>query len=220
MAWGACAAPTPIEAPLVGSMPFPSTEGAPYLLQAGDVLAIKFWGNPDLDEEVTIRPDGRISLPFIDEIDAAGLSPADLDGLLTERYSGELTNPQITVIVREFNSQKVYVGGEVELPSAIEITGTTTLMQAIQAAEYFTPGARRKDVLVIRTMPNGERLARQIDLRPVLSGENLSDDIVLQASDIVIVPRRRVTNVNQFLAEYFYDMLPVRFVWTYDLATE
>jgi protein involved in polysaccharide export with SLBB domain len=212
-----CAHSTPVTAPDIATNPLPPVELQAYRLQVGDSLAVKFWGNPELDEELIIRPDGRISLPFIDEVTAAGLTPSELDASLTSLYADELKNPQITVIVREVRGQRVYVGGEVGAPRAVELNGKLTLTQALTEAEYMLPTARRKDVVVIRTMPNGERWARMIDLRPVISGEDVTNDILLQSSDLIIVPRTRIASANQWMEQYFRDLLPIRFVATFDL---
>jgi protein involved in polysaccharide export with SLBB domain len=84
-----------------------------YIIQPGDQLDIKFFYNPELNENVTVRPDGLISLQLVDEVHASGLTPAQLDDLLTQKYSRELKKPMVTVIMRSFTMQRVYVGGEV-----------------------------------------------------------------------------------------------------------
>lgn len=213
----ACAHSTPIAAPAITSNPLPEPELQPYRLQQGDLIAVRFWGNPELDEEVILRPDGRISLAFVDDVKAVGLTPGELDSHLTERYAMELENPQITVIVREVRGQRIFVGGEVGAPQALPLDGQMTLLQAIQESGYFLSSARRRDVVVIRKMPNGERWARMIDMMPIISGEDPSGDIPLQAGDMVIVPRSRIASANQWMMQYFRDLLPIRFVATFDI---
>ena len=93
-----------------------------YTIAPGDQLDIKFFYNPELNETITVRPDGMISLQLIDEIQAAGLQPAELDQKLTDLYSSELRKPVLTVIVRSFTRQRVYVGGEVTTPGLIGIS--------------------------------------------------------------------------------------------------
>ena len=88
------------------------TPAAPYIILPGDQLDIKFFYNPELNESVTVRPDGKISLQLVDEVQAAGLQPAELDARLTEAYSLELKKPLVTVIVRSFKGQRIYVGGD------------------------------------------------------------------------------------------------------------
>lgn len=215
-----CAARTPITAPTLAERPLPPAAPQPYRLQVGDLIAIRFWGNPELDEEVTIRPDNRISLPFVDEVEAAGRTPAELDAELTRRYTGELARPEITVIVRQFSGQRVFIGGEVNNQGALPLTGPVTLLQAVQEAGGFRTSARRRQVLLIRTTPEGERIARSLDLRPVLSGAEPGADIALHPSDIIFVPRTKITNVNLFVQQYIDDLLPVQPLLTLPLYEE
>ena len=94
-----------------------------YKLQVGDALSIKFYRNPELDQNVVIRPDGRISLLFLDDIKAAGLTPAQLDEEITRRFTGELAVPDIAVIVTELGGHNVFVDGEVFKPSMVKLSG-------------------------------------------------------------------------------------------------
>ena len=108
-----------------------------YSIQPGDQLDIKFFYNPELNENVTVRPDGVISLQLVDEIHASGLTPAQLDDLLTQKYSHELKKPMITVIVRSFAMQRVYVGGEVNRQGFVNLTAGMTPLQAVLEAGGF-----------------------------------------------------------------------------------
>lgn len=204
-----CAGRTPVRVPAVSVSPLPPVEVGTYLLKVGDVIAVRFWGNEELDDEIRIRPDGMISLPFVDEVRAAGRTPAELDEALTELYIGELTTPQITVVLREAASERVYIGGEVGGQGIFELAGPVTLMQAIYGAGGFTDAARRRQVLLIRTTPEG-RVARAINTLPIMDGSDPDSDIRLQASDIVFVPRTRITNVELFVEKYVTGLLPIR----------
>ncbi len=215
-----CAARTPVEAPSVVLDPLPKVEPLPYRLAAGDLLSIKFWGNPELDQAVRIRPDGGISLPFVDEVPAAGLTPAELDAELTRRYTGELARPEITVIVDEFAGQRVFVGGEVEEQGPVSLEGNMSLLQAVHEAGGFLTSARRKQVLLIRTLHDGRRIARSIDVRSVLSGADPGADVSLQPSDIIFVPRTKITNVTLFVDQYVYGVLGIRPILTIPLIGE
>lgn len=215
-----CASQTPSEAPTILQEPFPDEGPAPYVLQVGDIIGIRFWDNPELDEEMTIRPDGVISMPFIDEVQAAGRTPAELDAELTRLYQQELARPTITVIVREAVGQAVFVGGEVEEQGVYDLRGRMSVFQAIQMAGDFLPSAYRAEVLLIRTRPDGTRIARSLDLNPVLSGANPNADVMLQAWDVVFVPRKKITTFELFVAQYItpiYQLLPIRVVGTVEL---
>lgn len=204
-----CAARTPIEAPQYPAQELPSFDSLPYKLQVGDRLAIRFWAVPEFDQEVVVRPDGKISLPYVDAVEAAGRSPEELDDQLTELYAAELKNPAITVVVEQAMANRVFVGGEVQQQGPVPIFGQLTLVQALQEAGGLLVSARRQQVLVIRTTPSGERLARSIDIRPILSGQNPQLDVPLQTADIVFVPRTRINNVNLFVEQYLNRLIPI-----------
>ena len=204
-----CAAQTPVNAPELTAQPLPNIDSLPYVLHAGDQLGIRFWDVPELDQDVLIRPDGMISLPYVDDVQAAGRTAMALDEALTKLYASELKYPVITVEVKQALANRVFVGGEVTQQGPIPLVGELTLVQAIQEAGGLRFTARRKQVLLIRTLPNGERVARSLDLRPILSGENPMLDPRLQAADIVFVPRTKINNVNLWVEQYLNRVIPV-----------
>lgn len=201
---------TPIDAVSNQDSPLPTYESTPYRLMAGDTLSIVFWGNPELDQDLVIRPDGMISMPFIDEIQAATLTPSELDSKLTSLYQDELATPEITVIVQTVSSNVVWVGGEVEEQGTVEMRGNLTLMQALTEAGGLLTTSREKEILLIRTEPDGSRIARMIDMRPVRSGSDPTADVVLQALDIIFVPRTKVENLA-LTTDYIYRIIPIQF---------
>ena len=209
-----CAARTPIEAPTVSDSPLPPVEWRPYRIQIDDQLDIKFWGNAELDQQVTVRPDGMISMPYVDDVRAAGLTPSELDAELTRRYSEELTLPELTVIVTQAGGLRVYLGGEISNSGSLRLVESMTLLQAIQEAGGFLTTSRRQQVLLIRTLPDGQRLARSVDLRPVLSGRDPSADVALRPDDIIFVPRTRIANVNLFVNQYLSSVFPFQALTT------
>ena len=194
--------------------PLPTFQDGPYRLQAGDLIAIKFWGVSELDEEQRIRPDGAISLPYVDEVAAAGLTPQELDNHLTELYSIELARPNLTVIVREAVTPRIYIGGEVGVQGTLAWTPQLTLFQAIQASGGFLTSARRKQVLLIRQRPDGQPVARAVDLLPVLTGADPAADVRLAARDVIFVPRTKISNVNLFITQYIDDIIPLQSVFS------
>jgi protein involved in polysaccharide export with SLBB domain len=193
--------------PPLAENPRPAPE--PYILQVGDELAIKFYTNPELNEDVKIRPDGKISLQLIDDVQAAGLSPTGLDAELTKRYTGELADPQISVIVREPGGHRMYVDGEVAKPGLVEVLGDMTLYQAIQSAGGLLKTAHRKQVILIRKGPDGKPIGRAIDVRPIQMGWDPSVDVPVRPLDIVFVPRSKIATVNLFVEQYIRDALPI-----------
>lgn len=180
-----------------------------YRLQVGDGLAVKFYRNPELDQDVTIRPDGKISLPFIDEIMCAGMTPAELDRVITRRYVGELAVPDITVIVTQLGGHRVYVDGEVTKPNMVQLAGGMTLLGAISSAGGFTPRAIREQVILIRRDANGQPVGHAVDMKQVIFGKHSEGDVLLQPFDIVYVPRSKIANANLWVQQYIRDMLPI-----------
>jgi len=200
--------PDPQFATLTTAPPGPS----PYVLGPGDDIALRFYTNPELNEDVQVRPDGMISVQLIGDVPAAGLTPTQLNAELTRRYTGELANPQITAIVRRSSSQRVYVGGEVGAQGVIRLTGGMTLFQAIQKAGGFTKTAHRKDVVLIRRGPDGKPTGRTIDVREIQTGAHPENDLALQPFDVVFVPRSKIANVDVFVEQYIRNALPISYL--------
>ena len=185
---------------------------SPYALQIGDQIGVKFYNNPELNEEVTIRPDGMISLQLIGDVQAAGLAPATLGAALTERYVGELATPRISVIVRLVAGNQVYVGGEVSKPGVVPFTSGLSLYQAIQAAGGVLKTAQRSNVVLIRRDADGRASGHLVDVRPIASGEQPETDIPLRQADIVVVPTSKIADVNTFVEQYIKNNLPIPIV--------
>lgn len=178
-----------------------------YYLQPGDQIDVKFFYDPELNETVTIRPDGKISLQLVEEIEATGLTPAELDKIITERYGEELERPEVAVIVRTFGGQKVYVGGEVKSPRTLTLTGDLTVMQSIIDAGGLTKSAKKTDIVVIRRGSDYKPVPYKINLEKLLAGQE--KDIRLQPFDIVYVPKSTISNVNEWIDKYIRLMIPI-----------
>lgn len=207
----AASTPTGSEAasvyPTLAANPRPALE--PYVLQVGDELAVKFYTNPELNEDVKIRSDGMISLQLIDDVQAYGLTPTQLDADLTRRYKGELADPQVSVIVKKAGGQRIYVAGEVGKQGVLALVGGLTLYQALQRAGGFKETAHRKQVLLIRKGPDGTPVGKVIDVRRIEDGYDPALDLPLRPLDIVFVPRSTIANVDLFVKQYIRDVLPV-----------
>lgn len=180
-----------------------------YRIQLGDLLAIRFFNNPEFNQEATVRPDGKITLPYIDDVQVAGLTPSEVDASITEQFRRVLLRPEITIIVREFAGQRVYVGGEVSEPGLIPLTGRTTALQAILSAGGFLDTARVNQVLLIRRGRDNRHAGHALDLTRVLRTGQIDADVMLQPSDVVYVPKTRIAKVNQFVDQYIRRLLPL-----------
>ncbi|MHC1725255.1 MAG: polysaccharide biosynthesis/export family protein [Syntrophobacteraceae bacterium] len=190
-------------AKLVGA---PGTQAPPveqeYHIHVGDKLAVKLFYNPDLNQEVTVRPDGRISLLLVHEINAAGMTPSDLRNLLTENYAKHLQQPEVAVIVNAFAAQRVFVGGEVGSPGAKDIVGPTSVMQAIALAGGFKETARKDEVIVVRRDENGKPFQIALDMEKAMKGIDLNQDVYVKPYDIVLVPTSTIADVNLWVKQY------------------
>jgi protein involved in polysaccharide export with SLBB domain len=180
-----------------------------YTIAQGDQLDIKFFYNPELNESVTVRPDGKISLQLIDEIQAAGLKPIELDQQLTDLYSRELRKPVLTVIVRSFTRQRIFVGGEVNSPGLIVLPAGMTTLQAIFQSGGFKESAEPAETLVIRKDLDNKPIPLRIDLAAVMDA-NGGNDLQLKPDDIVYVPKSAIANANKFIDEYIGGLLIFR----------
>jgi len=158
-----------------------------YIIGPEDVLSINVWREEALTRQVPVRRDGKISLPLIDEIHAAGLTPLQLKEKLTLRLKDFIDNPNVSVIVTEANSQKVYVSGEVKTPGVYPLRGETTLLQIIPMAGGFTEWADQKKVLIIRKEGGKDRRI-VVNYKKIVSGEDMSYNTILKPGDTVIVP--------------------------------
>jgi len=179
-----------------------------YLIQEGDVLNIKLYYNPELNEVVPVRPDGKISLQLIDDVGAAGLTPEELDKILTVKFARTLKNPELTVIVEKFSGQKVYVGGEVVNPQVVTLDGNMTLLQIILMAGGFKETAFPGNVIVLSKGADNVPIVRQIDLDKVISGESPENDITVHPFDIIYVPKTAIANANKFVDQYINNIVP------------
>ena len=158
-----------------------------YVIGKGDELEIVVWRNEQLSHQVIVRPDGRISLPLIQDIQAEGLSVLQLQNQITKRLNQHITNPKVSVIVAAINSYKVSVLGRVVNPGVYPITGNTTLAEAIALAGGFTEWANKRKITVVTHLGEKEKKLI-INYKKIASGKDPKQNIVLKRGDIIIVP--------------------------------
>jgi polysaccharide export outer membrane protein len=182
----------------------------PYSIQPGDTIEVKFAFNPDFDNQLPVRPDGRFALPLVGDIEAVGSTPDELRARLETAYAAHLRYPEVTVNVVEFGSNVVYVGGEVRDPSILKLDVRTTALRAIMAAGGgLTTGDLRK-VVIVRDRGTPEPEILMLDLSKGLETLASAEDLWLQPRDMVFVPRTGISKANQFVREYIRDMLPIQ----------
>ena len=176
-----------------------------YRIEAGDQLAIRFARAPELDQELVVRPDGRIGLPLAPELDAAGMHPQDLAQLIRSYYEKELRDPRVSVVVVETGA-RVFVDGQIETPGALPAHQPLTVLKAIALAGGLTPDALADEVLIIRRT-HGQPEVTRVDLEQARL-DPLAD-APLRSQDIVYVPKSRIAMVNQWVDQYIRRNLPV-----------
>lgn len=192
-----------------------------YVLQPGDNIDIKFFNNPELNENVTIRPDGIITLQLVDEVQASGLTPMQLDRSLTEKYGAHLQQAMISVIMKSFAGQRMYVGGEVHAPSEIHPVGMINALQAIVNAGGFKDDADLENIVIVSRGADKRPLAKIVDLKKALKGEVPESAYTLRPYDIVYVPKTRLAATDQFMS-HIYNLIPPRVAlgFSYELHSD
>lgn len=180
---------------------------AAYVIQPGDQLDIKFFYNPELNESVVVRPDGKISLQLVNDAQAGGLEPEELDEILTQKYSHELKNPEVTVIVKSFAGQRIYVGGEVNQQREMELLAGMTVLQAVFQAGGFKESASPENTILIRQGPSNEPVPIRIDLKNAMYGQGDGAGLALRPNDIVYIPKSAIAEANKFVRQYIENLI-------------
>ena len=175
-------------APAQEKMPAKSaTEDPDYIIGQDDLLDISVWKEPDITRRVPVRPDGKISLPLLNDVQAAGLTPMQLRAAITEGLRKFLTEPQVTVIVVGINSRRVYVMGEVRGPGPVPLVANMTVLQALTAAGGLSEFANGGKIRILRS-ENGKQTIYPFNYKDVLTGRNPEQNILLKPGDSIVVP--------------------------------
>lgn len=165
----------------------PAAEDPAYKIGPQDVLKIDVWREDQLTRAVPVRPDGKITLPLLDDVQAAGLTPMELAGVIREDLKKFINNPQVTVSVTEINSRRIYVTGEVTKAGAYALLPHMTVLQALSSSGGFTQFARVKNIYVLRT-ENGKQIKLPFNYKAAVSGKNPEQNIELLPGDVIVVP--------------------------------
>lgn len=158
-----------------------------YVIGSDDVLEVKFWKDATLSREVIVRPDGKIALELLSELQAAGLTPQELQSAILTEAEKKMVEPNVTVIVKQINSRRVFITGMVEKPGVYPITSTMTVLQLISIAGGLKEFAKKKDIVVMR-QDKGAPLAYPFNYDDILKGRRLGQNILLRPGDTVVVP--------------------------------
>jgi protein involved in polysaccharide export with SLBB domain len=176
-------------------------------LSSGDVLDVKFFYLPELDESQIVRPDGFMTLQLIGDISVQGKTPADLHRELVKRYATHLKNPSLTIMVRRMNDSRVWVAGEVKRPGPVQMPGRMTVLEAVMDVGGGTrPTADMKNVLVVRQR-DGRNYGCVVNLYDVLKGKE-GESFFLQPRDVVYVPPTFITKADDWVDQYINKLVP------------
>jgi len=162
-------------------------EDPAYKIGPQDVLKIDVWKEEQLTRTVPVRPDGKITLPLLNDVQAVGLTPMELAGVISDQLKKFINGPQVTVSVTEINSRRVYVNGEVTKSGAYALLPHMTVLQALSSSGGFTQFARIKNIYVLRT-ESGKQIKMPFNYKEAISGKNVAQNIELQPGDVIVVP--------------------------------
>lgn len=164
-----------------------ATSDPNYVIGGQDVLDVSVWKEAELTRSVPVRPDGKISLPLLNDVQAAGLTPTQLAEQIRESLKKYVTDPQVTVIVTQINSQRIYILGEVTRAGAYPLLPNMTILQGLSSAGGFTQFANMKKIYMFRT-ENGKQVRFPFNYKDVINGKSQDENVVLKAGDTIVVP--------------------------------
>jgi polysaccharide biosynthesis/export protein len=158
-----------------------------YVVGDGDVLHVDVWQEPEVSQNVVVRPDGNVSLPLINEVKVSGMTPLQIQDVVAEKLKSFVNQPKVTVTVTEVHSRKAFITGEVTHPGEYPLNTQVTVLQLIAQAGGFTPFAKTENIMIVRTA-EGKEQRLKFKYKEVLHGKNTDQNIALQPGDTVVVP--------------------------------
>jgi len=173
--------------PDAAAKPASAAVDSEYKIGPQDVLRIDVWKEPDITRTIPVRPDGKISLPLLNDVQATGLSAHELAMNISKGFEKYINNPQVTVTVMEINSRRVYLTGEVARTGAIPLLPNMTVLQALSSGGGFTQFAKIKSIYVLR-QEAGKQVKLPFNYKEVVAGKKPEDNILLQPGDVIVVP--------------------------------
>jgi len=181
-----------------------------YRIQPNDVIDLDFYLNSEFNDEQVVRPDGKISLRLVGEVQAKGRTPGELAQDLDKAYSHELYSPGVTVHVKSTPSRLVYVDGQVTHPGALAMSPRMSALQAVAEAGGVTDEAAPANTILIRRDACGTPAGIKLDLASARSGQSPDGDPGVLPGDIIYIPRSKIADVGLFVKQYVKDLLPVQ----------
>ena len=165
----------------------PATKDPNYIIGPEDELNVNVWRESDVSRSVPVRPDGKISLPLLDDVRASGLTPMQLGAEITARLKKFMADPQVTIIVTRVNSQRIYIVGEVGRAGAFPLVPNMTVLEALASAGGCSIFAKQTKIYILR-LENGREVRRPFNFKEVLSGQHMEQNVLLKPGDTIVVP--------------------------------
>ena len=194
-------------------MPAPPQEQGEYVLQPGDAIDISFYYHPDNNQtNLLVRPDGKIYLPLLGDVQAGGLTAPQLAEVITKRSSVSLRDPKVAVNVRTLNPTRVFVGGEVFKPGFVTYTSGLTAVQAVMQVGGWKDTADLEEVVLLQKVSESSNEYRpsKINLGKVVEQGDTKADIILGPSDVLVIPKTGIAKANLWMQQYVINMIPIR----------
>lgn len=188
----------------------------PYRIGPGDELEIRLPYSGEYNDRAVVGPDGRFTLPLVGEVIGEGKTVATLTEELEGRYSRDLVQPRVTVAIRNYASQRIFVGGEVNAAGLVNLPGRIGVMEAILLAKGFMDTAKTSEVVLIRRGHDGRPMMRTVDVAGFVAGR--TPDVPLRAFDIVFVPKSSIAEVNLFIDQFINRVVPFQRGFTYTIG--
>ena len=181
-----------------------------YRVGAGDTIEFKFFYNPELNDSMQVRPDGKVSLPLIGDLAVAGRSVAQIEAELKQRYSQTLERPEINVAIKTFASQRVFVGGEVNRPAAIPLLAEMTPQEAILDAGGAKRTGALSKVILIRRSDNGQPVMQILDMTPPKQPADARTALpLLRPFDVILIPESKIAKLDRWVDQYIRQVIPI-----------
>jgi polysaccharide export outer membrane protein len=170
-----------------------------YRLRKSDIVEIKFTFSPEFDQTATVLPDGFVALKTVGDLFAEGLTVAELKDLVSQAYAPTLRDPEVSIILKDFERPFFVAGGQVGHPGKYELRSSITVAQAVAVAGGFTEQSRHSQVVVFRTVTTGVVEAHLLNVKAMLASRNLEEDFELKPGDMLFVPQNRISKIRKFL---------------------
>ena len=206
-----CASSSPD--PTAFLVPAPPAQSTEYLIQPGDSVDVSFYYHPDNNQQnLLVRPDGKILLPYIGEIQAGGLTTPQLSAEIEKRYAVTLRDPKVAVNVKALNVNRIFVGGEVTRPGFVTFVPGITAVQAVVQAGGWKDTADLQEVVLLQRVneTSNEYRPSKLNLAKVVEQGDTKADLVLGPSDVIVIPKSGIAKANLWMEQYVIKMIPIR----------